>query len=122
MTYSDVQMGTQLTKGYAELINSRYVVEPANMPTVKASPSVSVWTLIGGMLGGERFLAILKVLRNSFDYIIIDTPPLGSVIDAAVAAKNCDGTVLVVENNAVSYKFVQTVKSQLDKTGSRILG
>ena len=39
-----------------------------------------------------------------------------------VAAKNCDGTVLVVENNAVSYKFVQTVKSQLDKTGSRILG
>ena len=74
------------------------------------------------MLGGERFLSILKVLRNSFDYVIIDTPPLGSVIDAAVAAKNCDGTVLVIENNAVSYKFVQTVKGQLDKTGSRILG
>ena len=74
------------------------------------------------LLGGERFLSILKVLRNSFDYVIIDTPPLGSVIDAAVAAKNCDGTVLVIENNAVSYKFVQTVKGQLDKTGSRILG
>ena len=40
------------------------------------------------LLGGERFLSILKVLRNSFDYVIIDTPPLGSVIDAAVAAKN----------------------------------
>ena len=48
--------------------------------------------------------------------------PLGSVIDAAVAAKSCDGTVLVVENNAVSYRFVQSVKEQLDKAGSRILG
>lgn len=74
------------------------------------------------LLGSERFVAILKTLRNSFDYVIVDTPPLGSVIDAAVAAKNCDGTVLVVENNAVSYRFVQRVKEQLDKTGSRILG
>ena len=74
------------------------------------------------LLGGERFLAILAALRGSFDYVIIDTPPLGSVIDAAVAAKSCDGTVLVVENNAVSYRFVQSVKEQLDKAGSRILG
>ena len=74
------------------------------------------------LLGGERFLAILTALRSSFDYVIIDTPPLGSVIDAAVAAKSCDGTVLVVENNAVSYRFVQSVKEQLDKAGSRILG
>ena len=74
------------------------------------------------LLGGERFLAILTALRSSFDYVIIDTPPVGSVIDAAVAAKSCDGTVLVVENNAVSYRFVQSVKEQLDKAGSRILG
>lgn len=64
----------------------------------------------------------MTALRSSFDYVIIDTPPLGSVIDAAVAAKSCDGTVLVVENNAVSYRFVQSVKEQLDKAGSRILG
>lgn len=74
------------------------------------------------LLGGENFISILKVLRGSFDYVVVDTPPLGSVIDAAVAARSCDGTVLVVENNAVSYKFVQRVKEQLDKTGSRILG
>lgn len=74
------------------------------------------------LLGGEAFASILKNLRKTFDYIVIDTPPLGSVIDAAVVAKQCDGTVLVVENNAVSYKFVQRVKGQLDVTGSRILG
>lgn len=74
------------------------------------------------LLGGEVFASILKNLRKTFDYIIVDTPPLGSVIDAAVTARQCDGTVLVIENNAVSYRFVQKVKEQLDVTGSRILG
>ena len=74
------------------------------------------------LLGSDKFSGMLNVLKNPFSYVIIDTPPLGSVIDAAVVAKSCDGTVLVVENNAVSYRFVQKVKEQLDKSGSRILG
>ena len=74
------------------------------------------------LLGSDRFANMLNVMREAFDYIIIDTPPLGSVIDAAVVAKRCDGTVLVVESNAVNYRFVQRVKEQLDKSGSRILG
>lgn len=74
------------------------------------------------LLGGENFENLLEKTRQIFDYVIVDTPPLGSVIDAAVAAKRCDGTILVVENNAVSYKFVQNVKDQLDKSGSKILG
>ena len=74
------------------------------------------------LLGSGAFEAILKNLRNLFDYIIIDTPPLGSVIDAAVVAKQCDGTVFVVESNAVSRKFAQRVKEQLDMTGCRTLG
>lgn len=74
------------------------------------------------LLGGDRFAEMIESLRKAFSYIIIDTPPLGSVIDAAVAGKICDGTVLVVESNAISYKFAQRVKDQLDKTNARILG
>lgn len=74
------------------------------------------------LLGDALFGEILEKLKKVFDYIIVDTPPLGSVIDAAVVAKRCNGTIIVVENNAVSYRFVQKVKEQLDKTESRILG
>ena len=56
------------------------------------------------------------------DYVIIDTPPLGSVIDSAVISQNCDGVAMVISANADSYKFAQSVKEQLEKTGSRILG
>ena len=57
-----------------------------------------------------------------YDYVIVDTPPLGSVIDGAVVGAICDGTVLVVESGAISYKFAQNVKEQLEKVGCRILG
>ena len=59
------------------------------------------------MLGGTRFAELIEKLRTCFDYIIIDTPPLGSVIDAAVVSKLCDGIVMVIESNAISYRFVE---------------
>ncbi len=74
------------------------------------------------LLGGQIFSKILDNMKNVFDYIIIDTPPLGSVIDAAVIAKQCDGTVMVIEDNAISYRFAQKVKSQLDKAGAKVIG
>lgn len=74
------------------------------------------------LLGGMKFQEAIRDLREQFDYVIVDTPPLGSVIDAAVVARNCNGTILVIENNAISYRFAQRVKDQLDKTESRILG
>ena len=39
------------------------------------------------LLGGMKFQGTIQKLREKFDYVIVDTPPLGSVIDAAVAAK-----------------------------------
>ena len=54
--------------------------------------------------------------------MIVDTPPLGRVIDAAVIAPNCDGTILVIGNTTVRFRQAQNVVAQLKKSGSRILG
>lgn len=74
------------------------------------------------LLGSERFKNLLATQREAFDYIIIDCPPLGSVIDAAIVAKECDGAVIVIETDNASYKIVQRVKKQLEQSGCRILG
>jgi len=74
------------------------------------------------LLGQDKFAHMIESVKKEYDYIIIDAPPLGSVIDAAVIAKVCDASVLVIAANAVSYKFVRTVKDQLEKTGCPILG
>ncbi|MCL2718120.1 MAG: polysaccharide biosynthesis tyrosine autokinase [Lachnospiraceae bacterium] len=74
------------------------------------------------LLGNKRFKEIVKNARKEYHYIIIDTPPIGSVIDGAVVAKVCDGVMLVIESGNVSYRFAQKVKEQLEKAGCRILG
>ena len=73
------------------------------------------------LLNGKYFSALIKETRKAYQYVIIDTPPLGPVIDAAVVAPNCDGTVLVV-GNSTRYRQAQDVVEQLKKSGSKILG
>jgi capsular exopolysaccharide synthesis family protein len=61
-------------------------------------------------------------LKEVYDYIIIDTPPLGAVIDSAIVASCCDGVILVVQSNAISHKFARSVVKQLEKGNCKILG
>ena len=74
------------------------------------------------LLGSDNFSTLIQHLSENYDYVVIDTPPIGSVIDGAVIAKLCDGMVLIIEANNISYKFAQRVKMQLEKTECRILG
>ena len=74
------------------------------------------------LLGNNRFKQLIQAAREEFEYEIIDCPPLGSVIDAAIVAKECDGAIIVIETDNASYKIVQRVKKQLEQSGCRILG
>ena len=74
------------------------------------------------LLAGQRFQELLTNLRDQYDYVIIDTPPIGCVIDAAIVAEKCDGAMIVIESGSVSYKFVKNAKEQLEKSGCKILG
>lgn len=74
------------------------------------------------LLAQEKFKEFIEVARKIYDYVIVDTPPLGSVIDSAVISHICDGVCIVVEVRKNSYKFVQKIKEQLEMTGCRLLG
>ena len=73
------------------------------------------------LLSSRHFAALLGEARKSYDYVLIDTPPLGSVIDAAVVAPQCDGAMLVMGRN-VRLRQAREVIGQLERTGSKILG
>ena len=74
------------------------------------------------LLGSRRFEAFLDGARQAYDYVIIDAPPLGSVIDAAIIAKFSDASVMVISAKTISYKFARVVKEQLEKADCPILG
>lgn len=74
------------------------------------------------LLGNRRFEAFVEGAKKAYDYVIIDAPPIGSVIDSAIIAKFCDASILVIAANTISYKFARGVKDQLEKSGCPILG
>lgn len=74
------------------------------------------------LLEDMSFRCLLEEMREKYDYILIDTPPIGSLIDAAIIAKFCDGAIIVVESERVSYRMVQKAKEQLEMTGCHVIG
>ncbi len=74
------------------------------------------------LLTSEHFQKFIDEMKEKYDYIIIDTPPIGAVIDAAIIAKISDGTVLIVAKDKVSYRFAQSGRDQLIKAGGKFLG
>ena len=71
---------------------------------------------------GKLMKALMAGAGEIYDYILVDTPPVGSLIEGAIIAQYCDGAILVIRSGAVSYKWVQRVKQQVEKSGCRILG
>ena len=74
------------------------------------------------LLNSQRFKTLLDNLEQMVDYVLVDAPPVGTVIDAAEIAKYCDGTLLVVSYNTVRRQELIDVKEQLQQTGCPILG
>ena len=74
------------------------------------------------LLEDSTFEQLVSWAKLQYNYVIIDTPPIGSVIDGAIVAKQCDGAIIVIKSGYISYKLLQKVKNQLERTGCRILG
>ncbi|MCR4675281.1 MAG: CpsD/CapB family tyrosine-protein kinase [Lachnospiraceae bacterium] len=74
------------------------------------------------LLASDRFKELIDRLRNDFEIVILDTPPLASVVDASIIASIVDGSVILVEAGGVNYRIVQKVRDKLASSGGRILG
>lgn len=74
------------------------------------------------LLASSLFQELLDDLAKRADYVLVDAPPIGMVIDAAEIAKTCDGTLLVVSYDRVKRQELLEAKEQLEQSGTPILG
>lgn len=74
------------------------------------------------LLGGNSFSKLITALKDVFDYVIVDSSPLGQVVDCAVIAPSLDGVLMVVDATNNSYKMERRIKDQLERSGAKVLG
>lgn len=65
---------------------------------------------------------MIDTVKELFDYIIIDTSPIGLVIDSAIIAQKADASILVTESGSIKRRFVQKAKEQMEQSGAQFLG
>lgn len=110
---------SQLLSGQAGLQDIIYNTNFPNMDIIFGGPSAPNPS---GLLSENIFKILIKELKDYYNYILIDTPPIGTVIDAAVIGRCCDGAVFLIQPGNVRYRDAQKAFAQLEKSGCRILG
>lgn len=120
MGLDGVKLGlSEYLSGNAELGQVIYDVGLPNMHVLfsgKLVPNASA------LLSAKWLENLCAEVRDSYDYVIFDTPPICVVGDAAIVASFCDGALLVIENGVTKKKTLAQVKSEMDKVGANVIG
>jgi capsular exopolysaccharide synthesis family protein len=74
------------------------------------------------LLDSKKMAALVLKLREEYDYIIIDSPPVLSVSDATILSRISDAVILVVAANETHVDAVVTAKRSLDKVNANVIG
>ena len=74
------------------------------------------------LLTSERFLYLIKKLKDDYDRIILDCPPIEGLSDALVVSSLADTTVLVAKYKSTPVNLLEKSKKALDKVGSKLAG
>jgi polysaccharide biosynthesis transport protein len=74
------------------------------------------------LLSGTRMRVLLQELREQFDMIVLDTPPVLATADAGIVASLTDGVLLVVRAGATDRNAAQRACQQLSNVGARVIG
>lgn len=74
------------------------------------------------LLNNTNFNNLLATVRDLYDYVIIDSPPIGLVIDAAIIAQKADASIMVTEAGAIKRRFVAKAIDQMQQSGAQFLG
>ena len=98
------------------------VVYETNIPGAYTIPVGREVTNSLALLSTPRLKHMLKELQAQFDFVLVDAPPVGVIIDAAEIAKSCHGAIFAVKYNTISRRELAEAKAQIDRTGCEVLG
>ena len=95
------RLGIEGGKGLSEVLTGHYSLDEAThthstLSSLDVIPSGTVPPLPADLLASDAMTELVQQLRQRYDYVIFDTPPILSVTDPTIVAAQSDGIVLVI--------------------------
>ena len=109
---SDLLVGNKKLESVANKYNDNLSIVPAG----KIPPNPAE------MLASKAMTAFLEEMKNYFDYIVLDTPPLQAVTDAQVLSTKVDGSLIVVRAGVTKKEAINNAVSIIKKVKGNIIG
>lgn len=112
--------------GIAHVLSGQCAVQDVmyktNIPNAYMIPSANSVSNPSTLLESEHFKEVLDQVADVFDYVIIDTPPIGTVADALTIGKIADGNIVVVRSGFTKKALVRDTIERLKVTNQPLLG
>ena len=74
------------------------------------------------MLQSNKMINFIEVIKEYYDYVFIDAPPVGVVSDASIISQYSDGIILLIGSNETDIDAAKISKERLENVGANILG
>ncbi|WP_437888312.1 tyrosine-protein kinase Wzc [Phytobacter sp. V91] len=124
--YSHELLGTDNTNGLSEILVGKGDIERCAKPTSVAHldlvPRGQVPPNPSELLMSERFTQLLAWASKNYDLVLIDTPPILAVTDAAIVGRHAGTTLMVARYAVNTVKEVQTSLSRFAQNGIQVKG
>lgn len=91
----NVPKGAEITKATGQEL-------PSGLYTIDAAPTKQYASDV--LVGTSQFEELLGVVRSFFEYVVIDSPPIGYIVDAKIMSRLADACLYVVKHNATSQR------------------
>jgi capsular exopolysaccharide synthesis family protein len=98
------------------------VIQTTNVNNLFLLPSGPLPPNPPSTLGSDSMGGLIAYLREKFDSVVIDTPPVIAAADACILASATDGVVLVLDSDVVRPEMAQKAKELLLKAKGNLLG
>lgn len=121
------KLGISRTPGLTNLLVSKgnykeMVQQCALAPKLEILTSGDIPPNPSELLASNRMTVLMDQLKNDYDYIVVDLPPVTAVSDALAVSKNLDGAVMVVRSGVSDQTMLKEALRQLEMVSVPVLG
>ncbi len=121
-TFFDINNSVGLTNYLTTALQLEDVILQTPIDNLYFMPSGILPADAAGILNSRRMSEMIQDLKNRFDLVLIDSPPILGVSDASVLASEVDLTIIVIQHRKLPRNMLLRVKQAVENVGGNVLG
>jgi capsular exopolysaccharide synthesis family protein len=121
-TFFDINNSVGLTNYLTTALMLEDVILQTPIDNLYFMPSGILPADAAGILNSRRMSELIQDLKNRFDLVLIDSPPILGVSDASVLASEVDLTIIVIQHRKLPRNMLMRVKQAVENVGGNVLG